>query len=154
MGKTFDLGFLLKLLLKARGLLSIDTSHDGLRKWLKQLLSVFDFLAEQTAFEIDDGVIDFLSKVIADDEAYDALYAIVEKALDKFNPDEESSNTDDAVTPVEPILQEFVKSQMAAVDEMMIHCTKPMTASIGIMDWVNVIVQIIQMILSILQSKE
>ncbi len=155
MESTFNLGFLLKLLMKGRGLLNIKTDYDGLREWLTELMALFDFLADQTAFDLDDDAVEFLAAVIKDDASYDAFYVIVEKALDKFNPDDEESDesSQSEVEVVDPILA-FVQGELPAVTMMKARSTPATVASVDITAWVTIIVQVIQMVLQLLKASK
>lgn len=152
MESTFNLGFLLKFLLKARGLLNLKTDHDGLREWLRELMALFDFLADQTAFEIDDDVVEFLATVVNDDASYDAFYVLIEKALDKFGPVKPDPVKPEPIEPVEPILQAFVRGEVMTVSSA--GCVPGVAKAVDIAAWTAVIVQIVQLILQLINSEE
>jgi len=77
----FRLLDLLRFLRQAKGLLDIDMSEEGLREWLRKLVTLGEFLTDLTGTEWDDDALAVLKEMVESDEVYSAVYRIVSQLI-------------------------------------------------------------------------
>ena len=77
-----DLGEILAIFKRFAELGPPDVTNGlKLRAWLSNLLAIFDTIAAETPTELDDGAVDMLGAILANDAAWDVTYSLIELLL-------------------------------------------------------------------------
>ena len=125
---------LLGLLKRCRDLLGIDTSEEGLRDWLRKLVTLGEFLTDLTGVDWDDDALAVLSAAIESDEVYARIYAVIRRFL-------ESAPAPEPVDPDGPL--PILDSEVAAITAA---CSEPATIPVPWATLISLLVQIISWI--------
>jgi len=154
---------LVQLLAKIRGLLAIDLSAEGLRKWLGSLVNLADYLTDMTGLEWDDDLAALLRAAVDSDEVYAAFYAVVERVLTEM--DDEQTGPDN-VTPI-PIGElggRITRFASMAYNETgdartvltspAVTCKVPAAEASGSLPWVTLISIVVRLVLYIVNCRK